>query len=267
MPEKINMRLREIFHSEKTRDLLAHNGLGSFESLWKVDGRFIEEPNYGRGGRSGIILCEIRRADGQPLKIIIKRQENHAFRSLLHPLMGAPTFFREYKNIRRLEKRGIPAPEILFYGERMVYGNIQAVLAVRFLEGYRSLDEIFSDPGERNNQKLKEIIDSVATIVAQVHSSRLQHGCLYGKHIFIKVSEIGSPDVRLIDLEKMRLRLSRFSIAIHDLGALFRRAKWPGDSWKLFLQSYLIKAGLESKEKRLYKALGEKIEKSKEKPA
>ena len=257
------MRLKEIFHSEKASALLALNGLGSFESLWKVDGRFIEEPNYGRGGRSGIILCEIRRADGQPLKIIIKRQENHTFRSLLHPLRGTPTFFREYKNICRLEKRGIPVPEILFYGERRTYANIQAVLAVLFLEEYRSLDDIFRDQCEGNSPELKEIIDSVATIVAQVHSFRFQHSCLYGKHIFVKTGKNGSADVRLIDLEKMHFGLSRFSIAVHDLGALFRHTPWPGDSWRLFLQSYLSKSVLESQEKRLYQALGETIEKKK----
>ena len=259
------MKLREIFHSEKARDLLAHNSLGSFESFWKAGGQFIEEPNYERGGWSGIILHEIRLQNGQPLKIVIKRQENHAFKSLLHPLRGTPTFFREYRNICRLEKRKIPTLQPLFYGERQVKGKVQSVLVVRFLNGYRNLDDLLMEAGENENFDLKSIIDPVAGMAAKIHSFRFQHSCLYGKHIFVKTEKNGSADVRLIDLEKMHFGLSRFSVAVHDLGALFRRAPWPGDSWKLFLQSYLSKAGMESKEKRFYKALGDKIEKKRKK--
>ena len=255
------MKLNEIFHSEKERELLAHNGLDSFESLWDLEGHFIEEPNYRRGGWSGIVLHEIRLQNGQPLKIIIKRQENHAFRSLLHPLMGTPTFSREYKNICRLEKHNISTLQPLFYGERKVNGKMQAILIVRFLKGYRNLDDLLTEAGKNENFDLKSIIDPVAGMTAKIHSFRFQHSCLYGKHIFVKTEIDGSADVRLIDLEKMHSGLSRFSVAVHDLGALFRHAPWPGDSWRYFLQSYLSKAGLESKEKRLYKALGEKIEK------
>jgi len=117
------MKLKEIFHSENERELLALNGLGSFESLWDLKGHFIEEPNYCRGGWSGIVLHEIRLQNGQPLKIIIKRQENHTFRSLLHPLKGTPNFFREYKNICRLEKHNVPTLQPLFYGERKINGK------------------------------------------------------------------------------------------------------------------------------------------------
>lgn len=255
------MKLIEIFHSEKNRELLSYNELGSFQSLWEVKGLFIEDPNFCRGGWSGIVLHEIRLQNGKPLKIIIKRQENHAFRSILHPLRGTPTFFREYKNICRLEKCNIPTLQPLFYGERTAKDNMQAILAVRFLEGYRNLDDVLTGAYGKETAELKDITDPVAGMVAQVHSFRLQHSCLYGKHIFVKPAGNGPADVRLIDLEKMHSGLSRFSVAVHDLGALFRHAPWPGDSWKLFLQSYIIKAALESKEKRLYKELVEKIEK------
>jgi len=256
------MKLREIFHSEETRNLLAHNGFGSFESLWKVDGQFVEEPNYERGGWSGIILHEIRLQNGHLLKIVIKRQENHTFRSLLHPLRGTPTLFREYNNICRLEKYAIPTLEPLYYGERRKEGNIQAFLVIRFLEEYRNLDEVLKEAGENEVSGLNPIIDSVAEMIAKVHSRRLQHSCLYGKHIFVKTEKEIPPDIRLIDLEKMHYGLSRFSVAVHDLSALFRHSHWPGDNiWNLFIKSYLSKAGLGRKRKRLFKALDKKIEK------
>ncbi|RPH51003.1 MAG: inaA protein [Desulfobacteraceae bacterium] len=253
------MKLKEIFHSEKMRNLLKHNGLSSFELIWKIEGQFIEEPNYERGGWSGIVFHETRIQDGRQLRIIIKRQENHTFRSLLHPLRGTPTFFREYRNICRLEKKGIPTLEPLYYGERQINGNLQAVLVVRFLNGYRSLDDLLMEAGKNEKFEFKSALDPVAEMTAKIHSFRFQHNCLYGKHIFVKTEKNGPAKVRLIDLEKMHLGLSRFSVAVHDLGALFRHASWPGDSWNLFLQSYLNKAGLQSNEKKLYKALEKKL--------
>jgi hypothetical protein len=252
--------IKEIFHSGKEREILLNNSLGAFEDLWKIKSPFLEEPNYRRGGWSGIILHEIRLQNGQPLKIVIKRQENHTFRSLLHPLSGTPTLFREYTNICRLEKSGIPTLEPLYYGERREGENIQALLVMRFLEGYISLDEVLKKACENENSLLAPIIDSVAQIIARVHSLHLQHSCLYGKHVFVRTGKDALPDVRLIDLEKMHLGLSRFSVAVHDLSALFRHSMWPGDdSWNLFLESYLKKAGLGRMRKSLYSALDKKI--------
>ncbi|MFO7667027.1 MAG: lipopolysaccharide kinase InaA family protein [Desulfobacterales bacterium] len=254
------MKLKEFFHSGNDRDILLHNSIGSFEELWKIKSDFIENPNYRRGGWSGIILHGIQLQNGQPLKIVIKRQENHTFRSFLHPLRGAPTLFREYNNICRLEKYGIPTLKPLYYGERRAGGNIRAVLVIRFLEEYRNLDEVFKEAGENEVSGLNYIIDAVAGMTAKVHSRRLQHSCLYGKHVFVKTEKEAPPDVRLIDLEKMHYGLSRFSVAIHDLSSLFRHSRWSEEVWNLFIQSYLRKAGLKSKKKRLLKSLDKKIE-------
>lgn len=264
------MKLKEIFHSGKDREILIHDSMGSFEELWEIKGGFIEEPNYRRGGWSGIILHEIRLQNGLSLKIIIKRQENHTYKSLMHPVRGTPTLFREYSNICQLEKYAIPTLEPLYYGERRTGGNIQAVLVIRFLEGYKNLDEVLNEASENEIYGQNSIIDSLSGMLARVHSYRFQHSCLYGKHIFVKTEKEGSPDIRLIDLEKMHFGLSRFSVAVHDLGALFRHSRWPGDDiWNLFIESYLSKAGLGRKAKKLYKALdkkiGKKISKSRKK--
>lgn len=255
------MKLKEFFHSGNDREILLHNSIASFEELWKLKSEFIEDPNYRRGGWSGIILHKISLQNGQPGKIVIKRQENHTFRSLLHPLRGAPTLSREYNNICLLDKHGIPTLEPLYYGERRAGRKIQAVLVIRFLEEYRNLDEVLKEAGENEVSGINTIIDSVAEMVAKVHSHRFQHSCLYGKHIFVKTGKEIPPDIRLIDLEKMHLGLSPFSVAVHDISALFRHSKWPEAIWNLFIESYLSNTGLGIKKKRLLKALDKKIEK------
>jgi hypothetical protein len=139
------LSVKDIFHSETGKRILEHNNLCQFETIWKLEGDFIEEPNYERGGWSGIILHEIKLQNGQPMKIIIKRQENHTYKSITHPLRKTPTLFREYSNILRLENLGIPTLEPLYYGERRAFGNVQALLVIRFLEEYKSLDEVFRE--------------------------------------------------------------------------------------------------------------------------
>ena len=256
------MTLKELFHSEEDREILAYNGFSSFDAFWEAKGHSIEKPNYRRGGWSGIILHELRLQNGLSLKIIVKRQENHNFTSFLHPVKGVPTFFREYKNICRLERNRIPTVQPLYYGERRVNGNIQAVLAVRFLEGYRNLDEVLTEAGAKDASMLVPVFDSVAGMIVQIHSRRIQYSSLYGKHVFVKTGTQGPPDVRLIDLEKMHLGLFRSLITVHDLAVFIRRTAWPGEEIRdLFLKVFLSKAGLAGKEARFHKAIRKKIEK------
>ena len=61
-----------------------------------------------------------------------------------------------------------------------------------------------------------------ALACARLHHHRLQHSCLYGKHLFVRRSPAAGPDyqeadVRFIDLEKLRLGLSRERVSAHDL--------------------------------------------------
>jgi hypothetical protein len=252
------MKPKEIFHSEEDRKLLSLNSIGSIELLWSIEGRFMEELNYRRGGWSGIVLHEIRLQNGQPQRIIIKRQENHTFRSFSRPIKGIPTFWREYRNIRRLQTLGIPTIHPLFYGERESKGNIQAVMAVRFLEGYKSFDEILAEKNTNAHLDLINIINPAAMMAAKIHSLRIQHGCLYGKHVFVKPAMNSPADVRFIDLEKMHSGLSCYSVAIHDLSALFRHAPWTDDSWNLFLEAYINNSSIKKREKEFREALEEK---------
>jgi hypothetical protein len=77
------MKLKEIFHSENERELLAHNGLGSFESLWDLEGHFIEEPNYRRGGQKKNGSADVRLIDLEKM-----HSDYPAF--LLQPMIWEP---------------------------------------------------------------------------------------------------------------------------------------------------------------------------------
>ena len=77
-----------------------------------------------------------------------------------------------------------------------------------------------------------------------MHQGRWQHGCLYAKHVFVKVASDGV-EVALLDLEKSRRRLSRQRAARHDLRQLRRHSPWNDGDWQLLLQGYRQQWGRE----------------------
>lgn len=46
--------------AEEWRDILVFNDLDSYEKVWALDAEWFEEPNYGRGGWSGVSRIELK---------------------------------------------------------------------------------------------------------------------------------------------------------------------------------------------------------------
>ncbi|MCE6984715.1 lipopolysaccharide kinase, partial [Pseudomonas frederiksbergensis] len=55
---------------------------------------------------------------------------------------GEPTFAREFRNISRYQKLGIPALQAVYYGERKVEGERRAILMTRALDDWSDLDSL-----------------------------------------------------------------------------------------------------------------------------
>lgn len=193
----------ELFISPDYQDLLLRHGLNTFTGFWDLPYNWVEDPNERRKGWSGASFHTINDEKGGTFSLFVKRQENHNYRSLAHPLRGRPTFLREFFNIRRAERAGIPTVEPVFYGQRLKDGKSQAVLAMVTLEGYRELNSLFEDPSLTPPLR-QAILHQTADLVWSMHNHRLQHRSLSGKHILVRVVENNSFDMRIIDLEQMR---------------------------------------------------------------
>src|SRR5262245_51551526 len=122
------------------RDLLVWNDLRTFDDFWNRSGEWFEPPNHRRGGWSGVAVLDLARADGSRLRVFAKRQENHVARTWRHPLRGLPTLVREFENLRRLERGGVPGPTLVYFGAVEVEGARRAVLVTEELAGFRSLE-------------------------------------------------------------------------------------------------------------------------------
>ncbi len=247
-------------------DTLRRNRLDRFEQLWALDTGWVEEPNRRRGGWSGVMRHQLKRANGDIAPVFIKRQSNHVYRSWQHPFRGEPTFAREMYNILRFKSKGIPVLEPVYFAMRKVHGEQRAILVTEELAGYSPLELLqqrWQQESDRNDRMVKlELIKQLAPVVRKMNSARLQHGCLYPKHVFVLVEEnretglkeIG--DIRLVDLEKARLRLRANSCTRRDLGTLNRYSHGVNRGDRLrFLQTYLQESQLGSEGRRLWQYL------------
>lgn len=212
---------RHYTHAHTARD--RQREFHPFDYWWSLPGDWVEAPNQRRNGWSGVVRAIV---DGE--EVYIKRQSNHLYRSLRHPL-GRPTASREWLHLQRLASLGITAPTPLFHGSRRAAEGMQAVLVTAALNGYRALDALTAGPATER----RAVAAAIGHTLGRLHRARLQHGCLYGKHVMIRFDAAGLPQVALLDLEKMRRRLSRGQAARHDLAQLKRHQHYlTADDWQ-----------------------------------
>ncbi len=246
--------------------LFEQNGLRSFDDFWNVQAEWFEEPNHRRGGWSGVARCELKRPDGGVVRMFLKRQENHVTKTLRHPIRGMATLAREFKNFSRLERSGVAGARLVYFGQRNVAGKLRAVLATEELAGFRSLEDwmrVWRKEGWPRLGARRVLITSIATAVRHMHEERLRHNCLWSKHVFLKFADgiptaSGAVEVRIIDLEKMKLTWSSSNAARKDLCTLHRDCPgWSTTDRARFLKAYLSLKKL-SKGRRLWDAVAER---------
>lgn len=210
-----------------------------FDHFWNQRGEWVEEPNARRGGESGV--QRVRSADGQLL--YAKRQTGHTYRSWLHPL-GRPTVLREQDALIGLRRLGVGVPDIVFCGaQRDPVHKWRALLVTKSLDGFEEIDHWHAAGGrERCGEAVNDkVLKALAENLARMHKGRWQHSCLYGKHVFVRVTgegEAANVEVALIDLEKCRQRLSARRAALHDLKQLRRHSSFSTTDWQKFVYLY-----------------------------
>ncbi|CAD2265665.1 Protein InaA [Stutzerimonas stutzeri] len=210
------------FIAQADRPTLERHGLASFDALWSVQLTAVDEPNVERGGWSSVFRLEL-----DDSAFYLKRQSNHLTRTLAHPF-GEPTFAREFRNIRRYARLGVPALQASFFGQRKIDGERRAILLTRALDGWTDLDSWLKRWPELNESGRQAIIGAVGVLARTLHQAGQMHGCFYPKHIFLREQD-GHWQTCLIDLEKTRPLLLGWRDRIKDLEPLVRRASCIGE--------------------------------------
>ncbi|CAM3432176.1 lipopolysaccharide kinase [Pseudomonas floridensis] len=222
-----------VFIASADQPLLERHGLTDFESLWNVQLEAVDEPNTGRGGWSSVFRLDL---DGQGF--YLKRQSNYLTHTLHHPF-GEPSFSREFRNISRYQKLGIPALQAAFYGESKVDGERRAILMTRALDGWTDLDELLQGWADMSGAARSAVLQACGRLARTLHGAGQIHGCFYPKHIFLRADEAGY-QAQLIDLEKTRPVIFGKRDRVKDLEPLLRRARmWTDAERRELLAAYL----------------------------
>ncbi|TWH77239.1 lipopolysaccharide kinase (Kdo/WaaP) family protein [Azomonas agilis] len=207
----------------------------SFDDWLARTGDWVELPNERRGGYSGV-----QRIQEGSTYLYRKHQINHCYRSWQHPL-GEPTILREQRALQAFTALGVKVPHVLYCAARKRAGTWEALLVTEALQGFESLERIRElgldktwSPELRHN-----LFYELGASLARLHTDRWQHGCLYPKHIFLRVSPCGQHgELALLDLEKSRQRWSAHRAAQHDLTQLRRRSVHTPEDWEAVEQGY-----------------------------
>ena len=224
------------FIASEERALLERHGLATFDALWNLQLDAVDEPNTGRGGWSSVY-----RLDLEGRGFYLKRQSNYFTRSLARPL-GEPTFAREFRNISRYRKQGIPALQAVFYGQRQVNGETHAMLMTRALDGWADLEAVLQQWPMLAPEERRAVLVACGELGRILHSAGQVHGCFYPKHIFLRATASGY-QAQLIDLEKTRPLLFGKRDRTRDLEPLLRRAlPWDEADVRVLLGAYLEQA-------------------------
>jgi hypothetical protein len=228
------------------------NRAQTFTTLWQLDTPWFEPPNTARGGWSGVVKTELDVED-QTTSVFIKRQENHLTRTWQHWLSGIPTFQKEHTNILLLQALAIPTLEPVYFSRQ----GKKAILVTKALDDYISLDKLCRN--DLSIQQRRSLLETAARVISTLHLHRLQHNCLYPKHIFVSPSSTGW-DIRLIDLEKLRRCLQRKTAQVRDLSSLSRHADkaWSLSDYMRFFKAYVNEQQLSPTSKALWKQVAKK---------
>lgn len=230
----------KIYISPAWQRLLQFNNLADFEKIWSCEVEWVEAPNDGRGGLSGVGRVYLNCLDGTQLTAYLKRQQNHIRKSWRYPVRGEATFGREFKLIRQLQKADVGTLEPMFFAEDYASGYARALLMTVELTGYLPLDE-FAATDRFKNLALSEkrfLLQCVARTVKRMHDAGVQHRSLYAKHIFVKPVE-NNYQIAIIDLEKSRVSKLLFLRRFYDLVTLnYRTEGWTCSSRLYFFKQY-----------------------------
>ena len=239
----------EFFLNDRAKQNFAENNLNTFQLIWTLDTGWYEDRNIRRGGWSGVSRYKMINNNA----IFIKRQENHCHRAWNTFFKLVPTFNREFENIQKFTRLGIPTLEVLYFGQRNVKSKLQAILVTEELEGFLPLDSDVLKRKLSNDIKFRKgAIQKIAEAVSNMHEQHLQHNCLYEKHIFLKQLKDGDVDVRLIDLEKVKGVIFRRQAMYRDLGALYRHSEgWSKIDYLRFFLYYQKEQRLSVRSKKM----------------
>ena len=251
----------EEFSTPRWRSILACNDLSDFDDLWHLAHDWVESPNTRHRGFGGVARHEFVAPEGGRLACYVKIHRNRRRRTPLRPWLGTPALARELANHHRCAAAGVASPAPLYCASRTVDGELRGILVTEELAGFRPLAQLLSEwkatPSTPPSHR-RPVLEAVAAQLRSLHAARLVARSYNPDHIFVRVPPADrsatEPEVRLIDLERIKRVPRRHRARVRDLVALHLAAPTVGRTDRLrFLAAYLAASGMTPRARRLWR--------------
>lgn len=235
------------------RGYLAGQPCDDFERFWNMELEPLDVANQSRKGWSQAFKLSLRTPAGDTRRFVVKRQQDYNRFSFTDPLRGH-SLGREYFNICRYRRLGIPTIEPMYFGRSKTRRADRNILITGYLEHYQSLEDLtrrWRQEGPPPVKLRRRLIEAVARQVRKLHQARLVHRHLQLKHIYVRLDD-DQVDVRFIDLESSRRHPLGFGIGLRDLVTMNRSAREvPATDRLRFILAYLGVNRLDRRSRRL----------------
>jgi len=246
----LNVSNQTYIHPEWA-DVFSKAGYSDFDSWWDAEQNLVEVGNF-RGPDAHTSWSHVSRIDlPDGRTVYLKRQQNHFPNNTLLKLRRIMTFEVEWKNYQLLQAAGVPTMKIIYFSQRKVNGDKQAIVVSEELKGMTPINEIiqwFETHQWPPRQQRLAILSAILNVIKPMHESGLIHNALYSRHIYLNIPFVeGCPAMPesfhtcLIDLERTKSPGKNSPKMIkNDLEKMFRRIhQWPARDCLWFLKQYL----------------------------
>jgi len=169
--------------------------------------------------------------EGGEKAFFLKRHRHAPFREQIREFFRYGRFLsggrREWENIWRIRRVGIPTVDPVGFGERREWGReVESFLiSLELREAYRLTEFIPKHLSPPLNSSLllrkRQLLRKLALLARRMHEAGLFHRDFYLGHLFVKDREEGEMELYLIDLQRVfrpRWRIERWRIK--DLASL-----------------------------------------------
>lgn len=150
---------------------------------------------------------------------------------------------REWRNFQVLYSLGVPAPEVLAYGETRRWGIIRdSFIVTRFLEGTRDGRDFM--PGGRLRDDVamrRRFCALVAPHLAKLHRHGFFHKALHPRNVLYRGETPETMEVFFVDVARCRIRFGCLMkpAILFDLYTPLRDLELPAEEGRAFLAKYL----------------------------
>jgi len=236
------------------RVMFEKRGIRTLDDLFHIGNESLLEKSTLPGWRQRAML-ELPDAAGVPQRLFIKRFSKTPRSALrnkprhVDDELGVAGIERHW--ILSLGAMGIPVPKVVAYGaDRVAGGSRRSAIVLADVGGVALEKWVEAHPSSAP----RELVIALADLIHRLHGAGFIHRDLYLSHVYLTNGDPRSPELRLIDLQRVMLRpWPRMRWRVRDLAQLDYSTP-PGIAGTItrlrFMKRYLGGASLRSTEAR-----------------